>query len=427
MQPLQIDASITSLAPGGDGVAHVDIGGERRAVFVAHTAPGDRARLEVDPSRRPARGRLVALESPGVDRVSPACPWSTRCGGCDWMHLSIEAQATAHVDHFRAALPPAWRTEPIASSPAPRALGYRSRARVHVQSLRGGAVAVGMHEARSHEPVEVDTCAVLDPAVEAARRALAGLLEGSRGRGEVQIALGRGRVPVLDVRWEGELPPQAFARLEAAVARGELAGAQVTLPGATRPARIGDPTPWMTGADSAPLRLSPGGFAQATEEVNAALALHVARVVRACNPRAEKAVELYAGAGNLSLLLAGEVGELTCVESSREACEAARENLAARGVRNARVVEADAASYAWNKSVRLVVLDPPRTGARAVAERLASARVGHVVYVSCDAQTLGRDLALLEKSYAAMSVTVFEMFPHTSHAEAVVALERRRP
>jgi 23S rRNA (uracil1939-C5)-methyltransferase len=424
MHLLQLDASITSLAPGGDGVAHVELGGERRAVFVPNTAPGDRARLEIDPSRRPARGRVVALVSAGADRVSPACPWSTRCGGCDWMHLSVAAQTRSHVEHLRAALPAAWRTMEIASSPAPRPLGYRTRARVHVRTLRGGSVAVGMHEARSHEPVEVETCAVLDPALEAVRRVLAHLFEGARGRGDVQIGLGAERVPVLDVRWDGELAPQTYARIEAAVTSGQIAGAQVVLPGATRPARIGDPTPWMTGGDGAPLRLSPGGFAQAAEAVNSELALHVARVVQPW--KAEKAVELYSGAGNLSVLLAREVGDLACVEASRDACEAARDNLRARGLESARVVEADAETYAWNKAVRLVVLDPPRTGARSVAERLAASRVAHVVYVSCDAQTLGRDLALLEKPYAPVSITSFEMFPQTSHAEAVVALERRR-
>jgi 23S rRNA (uracil1939-C5)-methyltransferase len=424
MHPLEIDASITSLAPGGDGVAHVELGGERRAVFVPGTAPGDRARLEVDASRRPARGRIVALVSAGADRVSPDCPWSERCGGCDWMHLSVPAQTRTHVEHLRAALPAAWRTTEIASSPAPRPLGYRTRARVHVRSLRSGSVVVGMHEARSHEPVEVETCAVLDPAIEAVRRVLGHVLEGARGHGDVQIGLGPERVPVLDVRWDGDLPPQTYARIEAAVTAGQIAGAQVVLPGATRPARIGDPTPWMTGGDGAPLRLSAGGFAQAAEAVNAELTRHVARLVQPW--QTEKAVELYSGAGNLSIVLAREVGDLACVESSREACEAARDNLLARGVRNTRVVEADAGTYAWNKAVRLVVLDPPRTGARAVAERLAASRVAHVVYVSCDAQTLGRDLALLEKSYAPLSITSFEMFPQTSHAEAVVALERRR-
>jgi 23S rRNA (uracil1939-C5)-methyltransferase len=77
MPPLQIEASIAELAPGGDGVAIVELDGERRAVFVPHAAPGDRAELEVDASRRPARGRIVKLHAAGPDRVDPPCPWST--------------------------------------------------------------------------------------------------------------------------------------------------------------------------------------------------------------------------------------------------------------------------------------------------------------------------------------------------------------
>jgi 23S rRNA (uracil1939-C5)-methyltransferase len=419
---LTLEATVGSLAPGGDGVAHVELERERRAVFLPGTAPGDVVRAEVDASRRPARGRVLEVLAAGEDRVSPACAWAARCGGCDWMHLSLEAQGRAHAEHVRAALPPAWRDVPISSHAADSPTGYRSRARLHVRCTRG-RVDVGMHEARTHDLVTVETCVVLDPALEAARRALGAWLEGSRGRGEAQIALGSGRRPVLELRWTNEIAPACFGRLDKAVAAGELAGARVTLADATRPAVIGDPTPWIAGADDRPLRLAPGGFAQASERMNARLARHVAELARAC--AADRAVELYAGAGNLSVLLAREVRELVLVESSREACDAARANLAARGL-SGRVVEADAETYAWAPTTRLVVLDPPRTGARAVAERLAASRVAHVVYVSCDAQTLGRDLSLLAPAYAPRSIAAFEMFPQTSHVETVVALERLR-
>jgi 23S rRNA (uracil1939-C5)-methyltransferase len=425
MRPLEMTATIASLAPGGDGVAFVEIDNERRAVFVPHSAPGDRVGLEIDPSRRPARGRVLRLESPGADRVEPACAWSTRCGGCDWMHLSVGAQQREHVAHLRAALPAAWRDVAIGSSAAAAPLAYRTRARVHVQCTPRGRVVVGMHEARTREPVEVETCAVLEPSLERARRELAAIFAGSRGGGDVQMALGTKRAAVLDVRWEGELAHDAFGRLEQAVKDGTLAGAQITVGSATRPARIGDPTPWMTGADGQALRLAPGGFGQATESMNATLATHVAETVRPWN--VDKAVELFAGAGNLSVLLARETSEIACVESNRDSCAAARENLSARGLTTARVVEADADAYVWGRATRLVVLDPPRTGARAVAERLAASRVWHVVYVSCDSQTLGRDLGILSETYEPVAVTAFEMFPQTSHVEAVVALQRRRP
>jgi 23S rRNA (uracil1939-C5)-methyltransferase len=375
---------------------------------------------------------VLALLAPGPDRVAPACPYCTRCGGCDWMHLSLEAQARTHQEHLRAALPPPWRELPIASHAAPEALAYRTRTRLHVLCERG-RVEVGMHEARTHDPVVVDACVVLAPALERARRSLAPLFAGCRGKGEAQLALGAGGVPVLEVRWTGHLAPECFGRLERAVHAGELAGARVALAEASRPAVVGDPTPWMAGADGQPLRLAPGGFGQASEAMNTLLARHVAGLVRPWD--VDRAVELYAGAGNLSVLLAGVTGELVLVESSREACDAARANLAARSAqarqarqaRKTRVVEADAASYVWGATTKLVVLDPPRTGARPVCERLATSRVAHVVYVSCDAQTLGRDLALLAPAYRPTALATFEMFPQTSHVEAVVALERVRP
>ena len=420
---LHLDLDVTHLAPGGAGVAHAEIDGERRAVFVRHAAPGDRVRAEIDTAQRPARGRLLSIVSSGPDRVPSPCAWSEPCGGCDWMHLSIDAQARQHVEHLRAALPASWRDVPIASLAAPAALEHRLRARVHVRVTRGGRPVVGMHAARTHDPVEVDTCVVLDPALETVRRRIAGLLAGSRGQGDVQMALGAARLGVLEIRWEGEIAREAFARLEEAVTSGAIAGARVVVGDTSRPAIIGDPTPWMAGADGQPLRLAPGGFGQATEPINTLLGGHVAEIVGRWRPR--KAVELYAGAGNLSILLAREVGDLVCVESNRGACTAARANLSERGLADAvRVVEGDADAYTWSPATRLVVLDPPRTGARAVAERLAAARTPYVIYVSCDPPTLGRDLAILKETHAPVSVASFEMFPNTSHVEAVVALER---
>ncbi len=432
-------ATIGSLAPGGDGVAHVTIGDDRRAVFVSHTAPGDRALVEVDLSQRPARGHVVELYSAGPDRVEPECPWSARCGGCDWMHLSPDAQARWHIDHVRAALPPAWRDVEVAFHAAQQRLGQRVRTRVHVRCDRLGGrdgrratgspadrdrVRVGMHEARTHDPVEVDSCVVLHPALEEARRLLADLFHGSQGRGEVLLCLGSGGRPVVDVTWRGEIAPACFARFERACAGGALAGAALALQNATRPAVVGDPTPWMTAADGEPLRLARGGFGQANETLNAQLARHVAQLA-GTDAAESKRVELYAGAGNLSVLLARTPGELVTVESSRAACEAARANLAARGLR-ARVVEGDADAYEWSPATRTVVLDPPRTGARAVAERLAASRVARVVYVSCDPATLGRDLALLEPVYELRSLAAFEMFPQTSHVEVVADLHAAR-
>jgi 23S rRNA (uracil1939-C5)-methyltransferase len=195
------------------------------------------------------------------------------------------------------------------------------------------------------------------------------------------------------------------------------------------PAKIGDPTPFIIGADGAPLQLAPGGFSQATEEGNALLARRVQALAQTLPPG--PCVELYSGAGNLTVLLA-KGREVVAVEQDHDACLAARANLEARDLaRSARVVEANASAHPIARQTSLVVLDPPREGARAVAEALAARPASHagpaILYVSCDPPTLARDVkTLVGAGWVVTTIETFEMFPHTSHVETVVALSRAR-
>jgi 23S rRNA (uracil1939-C5)-methyltransferase len=417
-----LETTIAELSPGGAGVAIEEIDGERRAIFVPGVVTGERVRVEADFSRRPARARLLDVITPSVERRDRECRWCEECGGCDWMHLSVAEQARAHAAIVTSVLPLAFRETEVIAHPAPMSVAYRTRARVHVDARRG-RVLVGMYGRGSHDPVPVESCLVLDPVLDRVRGSLAAWLEGAKGRGEAQIALGQpgtARKAVLDLRWNGELAAPVFGRLERAVGDGTLAGARVFAGEVKVPARIGDPTPWIRGADGEPLRLAPGGFSQATEEGNAALAKRAAELADMIAPGAHT-LELFAGAGNITVLLA-RTHAVTAVEIVREACEAARANLSARGL-SAKVACGDAATYAIAKDAKLVVLDPPRTGAKEIARTLASRPVPAVVYVSCDPPTLGRDLTILaEAGYRLDAVETFEMFPHTSHVETVVAL-----
>ena len=413
--------TIAEVAPGGDGVAHVEHLGEKRAIFVARAATGDRLRVRTLFEGRPARGEIVEILEAGPERRTPPCRFAARCGGCDFMHLSLAAQEGLHREHVRRVLPVAFREVPLRYHGAPRAEQYRARARFHV-AASGGRARVGFFAPRSRDLVEVEPCLVLDPAVDEARAALGGLLMGASGEGEAQVALGQARKPVLDLRWSRDLAGGCYARLDAAVTSGAWAGARVFGGEVSRPAIMGDPTPVIDGPDGAPLRLGIGGFAQAHELLNRELATRVAARL----PEGLRVVELYAGAGNLTVLLARKALQLTAVENDPGACEAARENLRSRGL-SAKVSQADASTYAIGDTAQAVVLDPPRTGARAACTAIVKSKARRVIYVSCDPPTLGRDLEILSARFDLVSVDLFEMFPHTSHVETVALLERRRP
>ncbi|HEX6239295.1 MAG TPA: RsmD family RNA methyltransferase, partial [Polyangiales bacterium] len=164
-----------------------------------------------------------------------------------------------------------------------------------------------------------------------------------------------------------------------------------------------------------------GGFSQAHAAINRQL---VERVRERAAASGLKLLELFAGHGNFSVALAREAAAYTAVEQDPAAVAALRRNLAARGL-GAKVVEADALAHAIPAGLDLLLLDPPRSGAPGVLARAAERKVKRVVYVSCDPQTLGRDLSeLTARGYAPTWAEAFEMFPQTADLESLVVLER---
>ncbi|MCC6557988.1 MAG: class I SAM-dependent RNA methyltransferase [Polyangiaceae bacterium] len=452
-----MELRIESLAAGGAGVGRLEGG----AVFVAGAAPGDLVEIELDRGARPARGALLRVLQPGPARVEPPCPHAAACGGCDWMHVAPEAQEQAHAGIVREAIAratprrdlpldargPSAPIPAIRVHPAPAQLGYRTRARLFARAERG-LIRVGYRAAGTHALVEIERCLVLCDALAPLLGELPEVLRGARGEGDLLVARGAGERPVVELAWRGDLPPGTFRLVDERVAAGAWAGARVALEGASRPATFGDPSPVVRGADELPLVLASGGFGQPSEEGASVLARRVAELAR-IDPSAEAGdearrdarpawrrpphvLELFAGSGTLSVLLArGAPGEppasFVAVERSAEAITCLRRNLAARGLQGKAVV-ADADAQPIPARTDLVVLDPPRGGAAAAARAIAASSARAVVYVSCDPATLARDLALLLGGgrLEITDVEIVELFPQTSHVETIVRLARPR-
>ena len=418
---------IESLAAGGDGVGRRE-GGE--VVFVPRTAPGELVEAEVS-AGKPARGSVLRVLEPSPERVEPACPYLAACGGCSFMHLSARAQEDAHAAIVRAAIVhavPDTVIPDIVVHAAPAELAYRTRARLFLKADRRG-VQVGYRAPSSHDLVAVAACLVLDPAIAPLLGELAEVLAGARGEGDASVARGHGGLPVVSLSFRGELATATWAALDARVARGAWAGARVILHGAGQPAIFGDPRPVLAGADGVPLVIAPGGFAQPSDEGAARLARRADELARLEPPGASRprhAVELFAGSGTLSVLLARDAASFTAVEIDPDAAAAARQNLGARGLA-ARVVVADADGFVVPAATTVVVLDPPRAGAPGAARAIAASAARAVVYVACDPSTLARDLAVLTRHRLAIThVETFELFPQTSHVETIVRLARVR-
>ncbi len=154
---------IDRIAPGGDGLGRLSNG---EFVFVGGSAPGDRIELGNVTRRKGANhGSIGRILGSGPDRIEPPCPWAWRCGGCDFMHLSLEGQKQAKLCILRDALRRVGGTplsfDSIGYVQLEDGFAYRSRLRLHVD--HNGKV--GFLSLRSNEIVPVDLCLVAEPSL----------------------------------------------------------------------------------------------------------------------------------------------------------------------------------------------------------------------------------------------------------------------
>ncbi|UCE84736.1 MAG: class I SAM-dependent RNA methyltransferase, partial [Deltaproteobacteria bacterium] len=173
------------------------------------------------------------------------------------------------------------------------------------------------------------------------------------------------------------------------------------------------------------IEISPGVFAQG----NALLLAPLAAAVHEAAGRGRHALELFAGAGFLTLGLARRFERVTAVESDAAAVRDLRHNLRAAQIANvacvrARVERALERAALQSAAFDAVVLDPPRSGLpRGSAARVAALRAPRIAYLSCDPATLARDAAaLVGHGYRLERVVGFDLFPQTAHVEVLARL-----
>ncbi len=408
---------IEKIVAGGAGLARTDEG----VVLVPRTAPGERVAVEIERDGSPKRARLLSVLEPSPDRVEADCAIVESCGGCALLHLSPKAQRGAREAIVREALPPTLRATEIEHHDATPPRG-RTRVRWHAKTLGRGRLLLGYRAAGSRAIVDLARCPAIDQRLERALEDARAILAGADGQGEVSAALGAHGLSALAIEWTGSLPARAFAESEARVSSGRLAGVAIALEGAKTPALIGDARAFSTAIDGAPLVTPPFGFAQASEVGDAAL---VRLVLTRAAAAGKRVLELFSGSGNFTVALAREAASVVAIESSEPAARAARANLEARALANVKLTEGDADAIRPPAGFDVVVLDPPRAGARGACAAIAQKPPARVVYVSCDAATLGRDLgALLAAGLRVASLDAVDLFPGTSHVEVVATLVR---
>lgn len=431
----------------GMGVARLD----GRVVFIPGTIRGEDWEVQLlKVNKGVAWGKGTRLISPSPVRQEPDCPYSGRCGGCQYRHMSYEEELAAKGQRVRDALERVGGVHlelpPVLGAESP--LRYRNKVQFPVSRGKCG-LSIGFYRPRSHDVVDTEDCLLQPEADTALRLAFKGWMEDfqipaydeSTGRGLIRhlyIRTNRAGEALCCVVANGRELPHAgelSGALRAAVPK--LAGLVLNVNLRDTNVILGDAYRTLWGRDwleeelcGLTFRLSVPSFFQINRDQTERLyqlALEFAGLTGE-----ETVLDLYCGTGTITLCLAKKAKRAIGAEIVAPAIRDAEENAARNGMENASFFRGDAADIAAKLEAEglrpdVITVDPPRKGLAAeVIASVAGMGPKRVVYVSCDPATLGRDVKIFaEMGYRAVRACAVDMFPGTRHVETVCLLEKR--
>lgn len=377
--PTQENLAIEKLVYGGDGLSRV----ESRVVFTPYVLPDEKVRAEVERIKNDLwRGRLLEVLAPSPARVTPACPYFQRCGGCNYQHSGYAFQVEQKLSILREALRRVGKLEfdgeieAITGEP----WAYRNRVQLHIENGK-----LGYFEHASHKLCAISHCPIVSPALNQAISKLEGRLSKVSTTLELFTNETEMQVNVLD-----HVPQSVYREFES----------------------LGSSAPLEYDG----FRVSRNSFFQVNRFlINALVECAIGKA------EGDSALDLYAGVGLFAARLAGHFRKVTAIESSSSAFRDLQHNVPAVAAQNTTAEEYLAG---LQDTPGLILADPPRAGLGKHAVReLARIKAPRLVIVSCDPATLARDLeGFLASSYKIDKMTLVDLFPQTFHLETVVHL-----
>ncbi len=442
-----IELNIDALTSEGSGVGRYN----GLAVFVRGTAPGDKIEAHIiKRSKNYAVGIVNKIISSGASRIESDCPYSKRCGGCSFRHISYDEELKYKKNRVQEALTRIGgidvKVDEIIAADSVN--GYRNKAQYPV-SVSDSKMLAGFYAYKSHRIIPCVDCRLQPVEFEAVLNGFSKWVE------ECNISsydenTGNGYLRHIYIRKAfetGELMACAVVNSNSVRHADTLvrylteikgmAGICFNFNTENSNVVLGNKTVTVWGRDyicdillGKKFVISPHSFYQVNHSQCERLYAKAAELAELKG--GEVMLDLYCGVGTIGLTMADRVKKLIGIEIVPEAIENARLNAKLNDIDNAEFICADAPKGAeilkkQGINPNVIILDPPRKGCgKELFDTVEQMSPEKIVYISCDPATLARDLAILkEKNYIAQRVTAVDMFPRTPHVETVCLLSRK--
>lgn len=405
-----IEVDIAALGAQADGIAEIRGG----SVYVPYVLPGERVLV------RPAgegRADFVRVVAAAPNRVDPACPHFTFCGGCSLQHM----EATSYAAWKHAQVDAALKARGIEAAIEPLVSAHpRTRRRATFAATRTRkTLTLGYYARGSHVIIPVSECPLVVPEIERALPALAVLVGPGLSRSSRVSILVTSTSNGLDVAVTGGKPLDGPLRMDLAEHASTADVARLSWDGEI----VAERRPPVVNLSGLAILPPPGAFLQPTLDGEEALL----RLVREGLGAAPRIADLFAGCGTFTAAFA-RGASVHAVEgegpSLAALARAIREQGPVLGLKPVTTETRDLARRPMLASeldrFDAVIFDPPRAGAAEQAEEIARSKVPLVAAVSCNPATFARDArALMNGGYRLEKLTPVDQFLWSPHLELV--------
>ena len=371
-----------------------------KVVFTIHALPNEIVDISIIKEKSHfMEGKIDKIIKPSSLRINPICPYFDKCGGCDFLHTTYDTEKEFKINKAKEVL---GKVDNFYETPD---LFYRNKCTLHVKNNK-----IGYYEKSSNNIITIDKCYLVNEKINNVISDLQKFDFQNLNVTKIIIKTNQDKILLWLDNDVNDLFMKEFSYIDIIICNNKVIKGNGYL---------------EEEIDNKIFKITKEAFFQ----VNKVGLLNINKIIQDYlkNKSINHALDLYSGTGLWGILISNSVNNVTCIELNKEACLNAKDNLIKNRVTNVKIINGDVADYIDKfNNIDLVITDPPRSGLdKKTIEYLKRIKSKYFIYVSCDMQTLKRDLDLLNDVYKINEVNLVDMFRGTYHVECVCLLSRK--
>ena len=390
------EVNIISNTNLGDGVGRI----ENKPIYIKNAVSKDKLEVRITRvNKKYLQGEIVKIVKESEDRVKPLCPYFPKCGGCTFWNVNINKENEIKENYIKRLFPNV-KVNTIISN---NEINYRNKVTFHIHNGK-----LGYYQKNSNNLVIIEECLILNKEINKIKKYLE-TLDLTKVT-EIMIRYSNNYDELL-INFKGQLKDynnlKKIKNIKSIYINNNLV--------------YGNPT-IKEKINNLEFLIGPNSFFQ----INTNMIANLYNSIKNFITPSSSLLDLYCGTGTIGIYLNEYFEHILGIDIVKENIENAFLNKEINKIDNISFQHKDASSIE-NTYFDVVIVDPPRAGlGEKTKEHLLNINSKIIIYVSCNPNTLKKDIEKLKEKYQLVEITPINMFPKTEHIECVSVLHRKK-